>query len=452
MSTRPSGAGGMGTGCMVLFFGFFAAFSLLFLSIVAWLVVLPQYHANAKYLQNDCVVLDKRISEGRGDNGKTYRPEFQIQYQVDGRNFEAWTYDASEMYSSGRASKQKILDQFEVGQRYPCWYDPDDPSKVILVRGYHWSIALFLGVPMIFLAVGFGGIFFTLRSAYRQSKVDESRSPEFRDVVSTFGFLMANRKKSPEWKALQAEQFLAKQGLKPPSEGLQQRYPTTPDIKAEESPGKNLKYLLPGDSSAKASAFFLFFFAVFWNGITSVFVVLAVRSHLVGNPEWFLTFFIVPFVLIGLFLIYAFLHELLIKIGIPPTVVEISAHPLRTGDRCAFHISQPGPLTLNALTVSLVCEEIATYRQGTTTRNETYRVFENELIQQEGIEVRREFPFEADGSLSIPEAAMHSFEGGHNKVVWKILVKGDVARWPDFERSFPLVVLPAQGPEVSQNG
>jgi len=37
---------------------------------------------------------------------------------------------------------------------------------------------------------------------------------------------------------------------------------------------------------------------------------------------------------------------------------------------------------------------------------------------------------------------MHSFRSGHNEVSWKIVVKGDVAGWPDYERSFPLIVYP----------
>ena len=41
-------------------------------------------------------------------------------------------------------------------------------------------------------------------------------------------------------------------------------------------------------------------FCVIWNGIVAVFVVMAVRGHLAGQPDWFLTLFIIPFVLIGL--------------------------------------------------------------------------------------------------------------------------------------------------------
>ena len=47
-----------------------------------------------------------------------------------------------------------------------------------------------------------------------------------------------------------------------------------------------------------------------------------------------------------------------------------------------------------------------------------------------------------EGQLAVPVGAMHSFKSGHNEVTWRILVKGSPARWPDFERSFPVIIYP----------
>ena len=45
-------------------------------------------------------------------------------------------------------------------------------------------------------------------------------------------------------------------------------------------------------------------------------------------------------------------------------------------------------------------------------------------------------------ALAIPGDAMHSLEAPHNKIVWVIRVHGDIARWPDVNEEFSLMVLP----------
>ena len=55
-------------------------------------------------------------------------------------------------------------------------------------------------------------------------------------------------------------------------------------------------------------------------------------------------------------------------------------------------------------------------------------------------------PFEIRSRLAQCLAgAMHSFKSTHNEVRWKLIVKGDVRGWPNYEREFPLLVYPADG-------
>jgi hypothetical protein len=49
---------------------------------------------------------------------------------------------------------QAIVDSFQVGATYPCWYDPDRPDRAVLVRGQMWGAYVFLILPLGFLAVG----------------------------------------------------------------------------------------------------------------------------------------------------------------------------------------------------------------------------------------------------------------------------------------------------------
>jgi len=97
---------------------------------------------------------------------------------------------------------------------------------------------------------------------------------------------------------------------------------------------------------------------------------------------------------------------------------------------------------MNSLEMLLVCDEETTFRQGTDTRIERERVYSGPLFRREQFEVAGAAPFEAECELEVPAGAMHSFKSGHNAIAWKILVKGSPVRWPDFERSFPVIVYP----------
>ena len=99
---------------------------------------------------------------------------------------------------------------------------------------------------------------------------------------------------------------------------------------------------------------------------------------------------------------------------------------------------------MNSLKVFLRCEESATYRQGTNTRSETCCVCSKELFRRDNFEIHRGLPLEERCDVEIPAGAMHSFKSSNNEVNWKIVVAGDVDRWPDFARGFPVVVYPRQ--------
>jgi len=155
--------------------------------------------------------------------------------------------------------------------------------------------------------------------------------------------------------------------------------------------------------------------------------------------------FVLPFALAGIALIVVFFRQLLVTTGVGPTTVEISDHPLHPGQRCRLRVSQSGRLKFNSLKVMLVCEEEATYRQGTNTRAETWEVHRQEVSHHEHFEVKRGVPFEDECELAMPAGAMHSFRAEHNEIHWKVVVQGDADGWPDYERSFPVVVRPGNG-------
>jgi hypothetical protein len=163
------GDSGCGNRLLGLFFGFVFLAGCGF-SVVCVQACLLEWRADNRYLPNSCVVLDKRLAEGLSDvvvvSGETewteqrpsYRPEIKIRYEVGGRDYSVWTYDVTARLYTDRVAQQAIVDSFQVGGTYPCWYDPDRPEKATLVRGHPWSSRLAFIVPIAFLGFGGAGI------------------------------------------------------------------------------------------------------------------------------------------------------------------------------------------------------------------------------------------------------------------------------------------------------
>ena len=390
---------------------------------ILWLVI-PEWRLNHGFIENTCTILQKDIGENEGENGPVFWPEIKIEYQVREDTYRLVTYDIHHRYSSNREEAQTILDRFVKGQKYPCWYDPADPSIAVLVRGYQWWIWLVFLVPVSFIAIGAGGLIYTI--------LHWGKSAEFRAA-------MARRAQGRK--------------LFEPAGTTEPRLPNVPDCSdVTSSPGTRLAYRLPLTRSPAWALFGLLAACLLWNGIVSFFVVAAVQHHLAGHPDWLLTLFVVPFLAIGIALLVCFVRQLLVTTGIGPTLVEVSDHPLIPGGQYRLFVSQSGRLKMNSLELFLICEEEATYRQGTNTRTETREVHRQSMFRRDAFEIHPGEPFEVECALDLPAGAMHSFKANHNEIHWKVALQGDIANWPDFERSFPVIVHPAAvGPRRERN-
>lgn len=220
-------------------------------------------------------------------------------------------------------------------------------------------------------------------------------------------------------------------------------YPTVPSVaNLVNSPGVKLRYRLPVVQSPAGRLIVATAFCLIWNGSASVLVGLVIHSLLSGRPQWFATLFTVPFLAIGIWSIYDFVRQMVIHTGIGPTNVEVSEHPLHPGGQYRVSLSQAGRLWLKVLTLNLVCEEVATYRQGTDIRTETKAVFDRQIFRRTDFRIEPGLPFEQECPLDIPEEAAPSFQSEHNAVNWKVVVRGTAEGWPPYERSFPIIVYP----------
>lgn len=89
-----------------------------------------------RYRQTTCKILKKRIvEESEEDRPTTFRPEFDIEYTAGGarRTFTGYAWWKAAWH--GRGGALDVLNRFDEGKGYPCWYDPENPAKVTLVLG-----------------------------------------------------------------------------------------------------------------------------------------------------------------------------------------------------------------------------------------------------------------------------------------------------------------------------
>jgi hypothetical protein len=386
--------------------------------------LVPDWRANNQYSQGSCAVLDKRVTGGKFPGepahgaGMTYRPEIRIRYEVDGRQYEAWAYDAIPTYGPNRDEAQAIVDRFQLGAAYPCWYDPARPEQVILVRGHAWIPYLLLVVPAAFLAVGGGGLY---------------------HAWSNRGKTAAQVARKRALSAAETGRALGPQGANllllelPPSSGNTLQY----RLACSNPPGQGLVGCAV--------------ITVILNALSAV-VLLAMNASRFGwewarpGPPWGFQVAGIIVAIVGLLSLAMFFYtvalELLIGMSVGPTIVEISRQPLEPGGSCEVFLSQEARRTLamNAFKLIFIYDNNIMRKEGTRTVTERKRVHEQEVLARQQFELQPGPPLQARAELRLPQGALHSVEKPDQEVSWKLAVKGDIAGWPDFERDFPIVV------------
>jgi hypothetical protein len=220
--------------------------------------------------------------------------------------------------------------------------------------------------------------------------------------------------------------------------------PGVPPIDAvADSPGVRLAYRLPIDAASGWVSFTMAAVCIIWNSLVALFVYRVIRQHIDGQPNWPLTWLMVPIVLAGAWTLVALARQLALEMAIGTTLVEVSHHPLSPGGTFQGFVSQSGRLHVRWFQVLLMCEEQAVYQQGTDTRHARSSVYRATLFSQRKFDIRPQQAFEVDFSFKVPATAMHSFVSSHNAVMWTLVARGRMATWGDFERRFPIYVYPA---------
>ena len=363
----------------IIFFGMGALF--------CWMMGLnPLLKAiNSKdWIETKCVILSSEVERHNSSDGTTYSIEIRFRYKVDGKKYVSERYNFDESSSSGYDRKAAIVALYPKKSKQQCWVNPIDPTQAVLSREIPRIVFLVIPFTSIFMLVGLAVLIGSLGLLPKNWRIGASNRHQ---PVAT--------------------QSSGTQRLKPSSTGVGKVIGTT-------------------------------FAAVFWNGITSIFVTIAVQSHLKGNPEWFLTFFIIPFVLIGIGLILAVFHSLL-GLANPKLQLTLSESSPRLGETIELEWYANKPLhRLRKLTIELIGQEAATYQRGTNSVTD-HSTFHQQLL----LELDQPATLQRGNlQLNVPESCMHSFNSGNNKIEWYLKVLGEIPRYPDIKNSYPITVRP----------
>ncbi len=410
---RRTGARWVGSAGLTLFFASLLVIGACILAAVFTFLFLPEVAANRRFVRHTCRVVDKNVDTRVSDEIRSSRPQIEIEYTVAEVPYRIWTYDLTQAYSADPTYSKQIVNQFEVGEQYPCWYDPYDPSRAVLVLQYTKYVWLMLLLPAIFLALGGTGLALSLS---RWGVSDERRAA------------MARR-------AMDLDPFDRGAGLAV--------FPHIPDDgPLTDSPGTTLAFRLPMSDPQGRILTALIVGCVLWNAMVSVFLTLAIESLGHQRIDWMLLVVSVGFALLGGWLVVICFRRILDHTAMGRTLVEISDHPLYPGGTYQVFVVQSGRLTLRKFKVLVVCEETATYQEGTNPRTESRRVYSSELVSREKIQVQPGAPLEVTCEFELPEGAMHSFKSSNNSIDWQIVIEGRPRRLDRYERSFPVVVYP----------
>jgi len=340
-----------------------------------------------------CRIVAAEVESHSDSDGTTYSVEITYEYQYEGRSYQSDRYDFIGGSSSGYKGKERIVERYKTAANPQCFVNPKNPAEAVLKRGWHWGL-LFALFPLPFLAVGMGGLYF----ARRRTKTSRKAG---------------------------AAKWLPK-GQSQPSMTMLHGWD-------REALPVTLK-----SKSRWARLAGSIIFAAFWNGIVSVFVMIAIKGWQSGEGDWFLTLFMIPFVAIGIVLIGSIFYYFLALFNPRATVTLSSATvPLGGGGELQW---QFGGLTgrIRKLMLALRGMEEATSQRGKNSHTERHLIYHAELFSTEN---DLEVPY-GRVDFTVPGEMMHSFEARNNKVIWKIEMRGKINIWPDIHEEYKITVVP----------
>jgi hypothetical protein len=384
VSSRKSLSGrakvGAGTGCLRLFS---LPFLLIGLGIFYAVTVVPamQVLAARGWQQTPCVVESSRVVPHSGGKGTTYSIEVVYRYFCAGREYTSKRYHFTVGSTGGRKAKASVVARYPAGLETFCYVNPAVPQEAVIDRGLQPEMA-FGGIGLILALAG--------------------------------GFILVFAGRLPGGKKA-----------------------FTGDAAKIEA-GSGGPVTLKPQQTPLTKFFTVLAFATFWNGFISIFVYLVFFSADAKTVPFFAKALVSLFALIGVALIVGVLGDFLALFN-PRIHLIAQTTTVSLGGELQFSWKVSGRAgMLRKLRVVFEGREEVTYRRGTNTSTDT-KVFATIPVFET---TEREFLVQGSARVAVPANLMHTFEAGHNKVLWRLKVQGEIPRWPDVKDEYPITVLP----------
>jgi hypothetical protein len=413
LSDRASGKGG--AGCLVLFGLVFAGFGSLFVVIFFLLPLMRALNAHG-WVEVPCTIIESRVGESSDSDGTTYRVEVRFAYHFQpgalepdpqAPRYESTRYDFAEgIYTSGYDGKAAEVALLAPGTQTTCRVDPENPAEAVLRPGIPGEVWFGL-IPLIFPLVGIAIMIAGFRGMRRQRLESEGR------LGISSG--LSNRRASG------------------PADG---------NTSAIDDDGQTGPRELRPAQGRLFKLIFIGIFALFWNGISWAIFLAFVPEALQGELiAWIPVLFISIFLLIGLVMIGAFVHQLL-ALSNPRLRLTIARWP-RPGETLELEWEcQGNPSRLTALRLTLEGRESATYTRGTDTVTDSHVFARIELTKTDDPSAM----LSGKARVVLPLTTVPTFIASRNKLEWILSVRGTIPRWPDLSDDYPITILPRKSP------
>ena len=183
---------------------------------------------------------------------------------------------------------------------------------------------------------------------------------------------------------------------------------------------------------------------VIFSSIFLAFGLFWVLMTLLMDAPFYFTLFGVPFVGIGIFLVYRSLRNSLALNKLGEIAVILDERHFVPGEmlNCQVIFTPKAALDLKHIICKLQGKEQVIRGSGTDKTTHTHNLYEQEETKLEDTRFSAGEKVEAKIDLTIPEDAAYTFMAVDNKLFWEVEVTIDVKGWPNWVQSYPITIQP----------
>ena len=377
--------------------------------------------ARAKHWEKaPAIVETSKVRTHSGDDGDTYSIAIRYRYTYKSRSYMSERYSFFGGSTSGYSSKARIVEQYPPGRSFTCFVNPEHPAEAVIERQVT-STVFFGFIPLVFIVLGLA---FVTAGSRKKEQAEVSGGPAAAPHHAGVHLRETN------W----GRRSIASPELQPASgDG----WPPALPLAYNKLPSGEVELTTMFSAKSKsvfcalgAFGFILFLFLFAGDALKAVFDGRSVFTLLPFTP----LFVIEGALLLGA--VYFALAHMNPRISLVLNSVEL---PL--GSTLRLRWSFTGKTNrLQEFRIVLAGDEIAEYRQGTSTSRDRERFFEQDIVYRPtniGLET-------GEASLVLPHETVPSFEAPNNQIRWQLEVRGEIPVWPDIQEKFFIILLPAR--------